>query len=220
MYLAAAIEDGVAHVLDDARQAVCADVRMCIGEDGCLRTVLAENIQYLLHRTALLRARVEFSVGVGSGASLAEGVVALGIYEMFAGDACDVFFSLVDVLAAFHHDGAQPEFYQSQRREQPSRSRSDDDDLWLSLHVGIFRALKGFCGHRLVHPASQRQVHHDLALACIDASADDACSVDALRLHSEHSGSGVRELVFRGSHLGHHAQLYVLYHTLVMCRII
>ena len=48
MYLAAAIEDGVAHVLDDARQAVCADVRMCIGEDGCLRTVLAENIQYLL----------------------------------------------------------------------------------------------------------------------------------------------------------------------------
>ena len=45
VHLAATSKDGLAHVLDDTRQAVGADMRMGIGEDGRAGSVLHEDLQ-------------------------------------------------------------------------------------------------------------------------------------------------------------------------------
>ena len=84
MHLAAAFPDLFAHGFDDARQAVGADVRMSVDENVGGGTKLAKDAQNFLYIASFLRAREEFSVGIGSRAALAEGVVALRIHAVFA----------------------------------------------------------------------------------------------------------------------------------------
>ena len=75
MDLAAAVYDGVADVLDYARQAVCAYVRMGIGQYCRAGAVLAEYVQYAVCAAAFLAAGVELAVGICAGSALAKTVV-------------------------------------------------------------------------------------------------------------------------------------------------
>ena len=54
MHLAATFYDGVAHVLNDARQLVGADMRMSICKDRSACSVLAEHIEDFVHVASLL----------------------------------------------------------------------------------------------------------------------------------------------------------------------
>ncbi len=58
MHLAATAQNGVAHILYDARQLVCTYMRMGISQDIRRSTMLAEDIENLLDIAAFLRTRV------------------------------------------------------------------------------------------------------------------------------------------------------------------
>ena len=114
MHLAATAQNGVAHVLNDTRQFVSADVRMGISQDVGRGTVLAEHVQNLLYRTAFLGTGIKLTVGVGPCATLAKTVVALAIYPLGLCYLRQVLLAFMHILATLQDDGAQPQFYQPQ----------------------------------------------------------------------------------------------------------
>ena len=75
MDLTAAVYDGVADVLDYTWQAVCAYVRMGIGQYCRAGAMLAEYVQYAVCAAAFLAAGVELAVRVCAGYALAKTVV-------------------------------------------------------------------------------------------------------------------------------------------------
>ena len=106
-HLAAARLNPLADVLDHAGQLVRADMRMGVRQDGRAGAVLAKDVQYLLHRATILAPGVQFPVRVGTGASLAEAVVRLGVHPVLAADQGDVTLTGAHVLAALDNDGPQ-----------------------------------------------------------------------------------------------------------------
>jgi hypothetical protein len=111
--LAAMLYDSVAHVFYYSRQAVGAYVGMGGGEDVGAGAMLAEDAEYAANVSAFSGAGVKFAIGIGSGASLAEGVVALGVDDALSRDECYVLLALVDILASLQHHGAQSQFDES-----------------------------------------------------------------------------------------------------------
>ena len=104
--------------------------------------MLTKDIQDFLYRTAFLRAGIKLAVRIGTGATLTKAVVAVFIYNMFARDTGNVLFAIMNVLSAFHHDGAQAQLYQSQRRKQTAGACSDDNHLGPSFHIGVVNLLE------------------------------------------------------------------------------
>ena len=178
VHLPSAGKDGVAHVLDDARQFVRPDVRVCVDEDGGVRSVLAEHVQYLFHVSPLLAPGIELSVRVGTCSAFAEAVVRFGVHFVLTADACQVFLAFAYVFPPFYHDGTQPQFYQFQCREQSSRSGSHDDDGRFPLHVAVFSMCKSFFFGHFVDEHPYFQVDEDGSLACVDASFQYAYRLD------------------------------------------
>ena len=69
--------------------------------------MLAEHIENLLCVAAFLRACIKLSVGVGSGTSLTETIVALTVHLMRSGDEREVCLALAHILSALYHHRAQ-----------------------------------------------------------------------------------------------------------------
>ena len=107
MYLATTSDNGVAHVLDDARQLVGADMRMGIRQDVRRGAMLTEHMENLLDVATLLAAGIELAIAIGTGTSLSKTVVALTIHLLGLGDECQVLLALMDILATLQHDGPQ-----------------------------------------------------------------------------------------------------------------
>ena len=107
VYLATTRQDGVTHVLDDARQLVRTDVRMCIHQDGYRCAVLTKDVQYLLRIAPLLAARIEFSVAISTGTTFTKAIVRLAIHTLLAADTRQVFFTFAYILSALNHHGAK-----------------------------------------------------------------------------------------------------------------
>ena len=145
-HLPARVENLCAHGLDDTGQTVGADVGMGIAEDVGGGAVLTEDAENLFHVAALLGARIEFSVRIGSCSALAERVVAFGVYDVLAGDAGNVLAARVYVLAAFEHNGAQAQLDEAQGGEEAARSGAYHHYLRAARHVGI--AHRGEVGAR------------------------------------------------------------------------
>ena len=201
-HLASAAEDGVAHILDDSRQSVGAYMGMGGGEDIGAGSVLAEDGEDAAHITPLGGAGVELAVGVGSCPTLTEGVVALGVDDALTGDEGDVFLALMDIFASLEDDGAQPVLYESQCCEESCGACSYDDDLRLTLDIGIGDLGVGQCGCGLIDIDGESEVDHHLALACIDAAARDAHALYAARGDGQLIGHSLPEQRLGGCHLG------------------
>ena len=190
MHLAAAAQDGVAHILDDAWQFVGADVRVGVGEDGGGGAMLAEHIQYFVDTAPFFGASIEFSVGIGARSPLAETVVALRVHLLCAGDGSEVFFAFSHILTPFDDDGAQVEFDKTQCGEEATRSSSHHDDSGTLRHITIMRDGKGLVGRHLVDIDPHSEIDHDIALARIDTSLEhphmaDGAGVDGLLTGNE-----------------------------------
>ena len=117
MHLAAASQDGQAHVLDDAGQPVGADVRMCVGQNVLLGPMLHEDAQDAVGISALLTACEELAVAVGASSALAKGVVALGIHALFHTYARHILLPFPHVLASLDDHWVQSQFDEAQRRK-------------------------------------------------------------------------------------------------------
>ena len=107
MHLTTTSDNGVAHVLDDARQLVGTDMRMGVGEDVRRGAMLTEHLENLLDVATLLAAGIELAIAIGTGTSLSKTVVALTIHLLSLGDECQVLLALMDILATLQHNGPQ-----------------------------------------------------------------------------------------------------------------
>ena len=107
MNLAATVQDGIAHGLNDPGQLVRADVRMRVYQDVRRGSVLAKHPQNLLHVAPLLAARVELPVRVGAGSAFAETVVRLRVHCLRARYLRQVALAAAHILAPFYHYRAQ-----------------------------------------------------------------------------------------------------------------
>ena len=123
---------------------------MGIAEDARRCAVLTKNIQDFLHRTTFFRACVEFSVGIGTSAALAETIVAFGVDLLRFRDECEVFFSVAHVFSAFQNNGTKAEFDEFQRSKKSAWSCPDDNHLRSLGNIGIIDVLKRLVGRHFV----------------------------------------------------------------------
>ena len=63
--------------------------------------MLTKDVENLFYATAFFRARIEFSIRVGTCPTLAEAVVAFAIDRLHTTDGSQVTFALMNVLATF-----------------------------------------------------------------------------------------------------------------------
>ena len=178
VHLSATAQNGVAHVLNHTRQLVGADVGVCVGEYRHGGSVLAEDVENLLHVAALLAARVELAVAVGTCSALAKAVVRFGVDGMLAADAGDVLLAAVHVLAPLHDDGAEAQLDEAQRSKQPARACTYDQDCRTPLHVGIVGVEVFVVGRQLVDERPDAEVDVHLPLTGVDAALQHPHGVD------------------------------------------
>ena len=212
MHLAAAVDDGVAHVLDDAGQTVGTDVGMGIGQDIGGGAVLAEHVEYLLGIAALLGTGVELAVGIGTGTALAKAVVALSVHLLRLGDECQVVLPVAHILAALHHDGTVTQLDETEGSKQAAGTCTHDHHRGTAADVGIDRQLEIVVGGLFVDIHPDLQVHEDGALAGIDAALEHP----DMRNTAQAKPLFVRQIVFQRRFVGRlprqQPQLIFLYH--------
>ena len=211
-HLAAVLTDAVAHILDDARQTVGADMGMGGGEDVGAGAMLAEDGEDAAHVAALGGAGVELAVGVGAGTALAEGVVALRVDEALARDEGDILLALMDILAPLEDDGAQASLYQAQGSEEAGGTGSDDDDLGPALDIGVGYLLIGQRRGGLIDIDEQGEVDHDLPLTGIDAAARHPDALDAALGDAQLVGHAPAQQRVGGCHLRGYTEIELLEH--------
>ncbi len=104
MHFAATLDDGVAHVFNDAWQLVGTDMRMGICQDIGIGTMLAEYVQNLIYTSPFLASGIEFAVTISTGSTFTETVVALPIYLLSLGNVREVLLAFAHILASLQHD--------------------------------------------------------------------------------------------------------------------
>ena len=128
-HLAAELLDLAADRLDDGRQAVAAEVRAVVVEDGRLARLLAlalgEQFQHAQHVRPGAAAG-QLAVGERAGAALAEEVVALGVERPAVVEGLHVADAVVDARAAFEHDRPVAVLGEEVRADEPARPGADD----------------------------------------------------------------------------------------------
>ena len=113
MHLTATIDNRIAHILYHARQLICTDMRMGICKDVRIGTMLAEDIQNLIHATTLLASGIKLTVTIRSCTTFTKTIVALTIHLLGLGDVGKVLFTLTHVLATLQDNRAISQLYQT-----------------------------------------------------------------------------------------------------------
>ena len=127
MHLATTVKDGVTHVFYHTRQFVGSYMRMGISQDIGVGSMLAEDIQNLVHTAAFLAAGIQFSIAVGTCSTLTKTVVALGIHLLGLGNIGEVLLALAHVLAPFEHHRTIAQLDESQGSKKTARSLAHHD---------------------------------------------------------------------------------------------
>ena len=213
MDLAATADDALAHVGDDERQTVCADMGMGVGQDGSRSTMLAEDVEDLLHAAALLRPRVEFTVGERACPTLSKTVVGLGVDGLRMGDGCEVALALLDALATLQDDRAHTHLYQAQRSEKTAGACADNDRRGLVADVRIVRGRKRLLGRELVDVGPNLEIDQHAAVARVDGSLHDPHGANGRYVKSFLLRQVLSDGVLRVSLLREQAELIFFYHA-------
>ena len=106
VHFATAVNDGISHRLDHLWQSVGTNMRMRIGQDSRRGTMLTEHIQNFLDITTLFAACVQFTVAIGTGATLTKAVVTLTVNLLRAADVGQILLTVVHVLTALQYNRA------------------------------------------------------------------------------------------------------------------
>src|SRR3712207_5229573 len=214
MHFAPARENRSAHILNHARQLVRTDVRVSVRKYRCGCPMLAEHVQDFVRVSPFFAAGIELPVGVGARPSLSETVIRFGVYDMFTVDLRKVFLPLAYILSAFYDNGAQTEFDKAQGCEQPARTGTHYDNLWLSFYVGVVRMRVFIVLRNFANVRPYLQVDEHGALPRVDAPLQYPDGS-----HLVQSDSFLfRQIFFQsllvGGRFGENAQLVFLYHKI------
>ena len=167
------IDNVVANVGDDARQAVGADMGVGLVEDFGRGAVEDEALEGAVVVAAFLTACEEFTVGECACAALAEGVVGVGVDALVALYEGDVLATLDNLLATLENNGFDALLNQSQGGKQSRRACADDDNFAPARDRRVVEMERS--GLRLaVDEGFERQQHLQRPAAGIDRAFDDA----------------------------------------------
>jgi hypothetical protein len=175
MNLATGVDDGVAYILDDARELIGAYMGMSVYQYALVGAMLIQKVEDILYGTALLAAGKQFTVAIRARATFAEAIVGIGIYQMFFRDFSEIDTAAVHIFTALKDYRLDATFHSPQTGKQSGRACAYDD-----YHRGLCRQRTE--GHRLT---SHRQclpfggnlhteIYHNPFLSRIDGAALDA----------------------------------------------
>ena len=116
-------------------------------------------------------------------------------------------------FSPFHHDGAHPQFYQSQCGKQSTRSSTYHNCLRLILHVGIVHTHITLVCRFLIHIHPHFQIHKDGALTCINAPFQHPHRRHLLQCQSLFFVQELPDAFFTCRLLGLHPYLVFLRHS-------
>jgi hypothetical protein len=174
MDLTAAVDDGVADILDNTGQAVSTYVGVCIGQYCGACAVLAEYIQDAVSAAAFLAAGVQFAVGVGTGTALAKTVVGFRVDLMGTAYGGYVNLAVMHVLASLKDNRSKSKFNKVQRCEQTSGACAYHYDCGLAVNWTVVYPGKLVLGRLLINENPQGEVYENGALAGVDAFLERA----------------------------------------------
>ena len=217
VHFAAAARDVAAHAFNHAGQLVRADVRVSVVEDSGVGAVLAEADEDTLHRAAFLTAGVEFAVGEGARATLAEAVVRLRVDRAAADDVGDVTFAFVHLAATLHDDGAYAQLDESEGGEESAGSGADHDGSGSAGDVTQFDVGEERFGRLLVEEGAEGDIDVDRALSGVDRSFKDAQGTRCVARLALYDGA---QCVVIGRLFGQQSELKVFGHGVGLCLII
>ena len=112
-------------------------MRVCFVENFGRSTVIDKTLQGSIVVPSLLATRKEFTIGECSRATLAKGVVRVGIDALIALNLGDILASLHNLLASLEEDRLVAQLDESQRTIQSCRASAHDDNLGLTYHRGV-----------------------------------------------------------------------------------
>ena len=184
MHFAATLDDGVAHVFNDARQLVGTDMRMGICQDIGIGTMLAKNVQNLVYTSPFLASGIEFAVTISTGSTFTETVVALPIHFLGFGNVRKVLLAFAHIFSPFQYDRTVTQFYQAQRSEEAARSLTHNNNTRSAAHIGIFRMNILVVLRKLIDIGTHLQVHEDGTLAGVDASLQHSHLIQCSHIQS------------------------------------
>ena len=217
MHLATTVKDGVAHVLNDARQLVAAYVGMSVDEDVLARAMLVKDAQDAVYRATLLAAGVEFAIAIGTCPTLAKAVVAVGVHLSLAGDCRHIESAVFHVLATLKHNGLHTQFDEPQRGKESSRPCSHHNGLTVAFDTLILDGWHEIVVlHGLVDIGTHLEVDHHPLLARVDRALDDAHSTQAASHDALLLGHHLLNSIDKMCSARIHSQLYLFYHSILL----
>ena len=164
-------------------------MRMRVGQNGRARSELAEHLQDFIHTAPLFAAGIKFPVRKRPGSAFSETVIGLGVHGVLSGNQRQVFFAVVNVFSAFHHDGFYTQFDQPECGKQPAWTGTDHHRCFnRTRNIRILDFRKKRFLWLLVQVDTHPNVHIDSSLAGIDGTFHDSQStkfrrVDAFVAH-------------------------------------
>ena len=170
MHLTATIDNSIAHILYHARQLICTNMRMGICKDVRIGTMLAENIQNLIHAAPLLASGIKLTVTIRSGSTFTKTIVALTIHLLGLGDVGKVLFTLSHVLATLQNNRAISKLYQTQGSKETARSLSYHNDSRTRTDIRIFCMDILIILRHLIDIGTYLQIHKNGTLAGINTA--------------------------------------------------
>ena len=207
-------DDGVAHVLDDGRQTIGTEMRMCIAENRERCPMLTKYIENLLHITTFLAAGIEFSVGESTSSTLTERIVRFRVNHMRTTDLCYILTTFMHILPSFDDNGTDAKFDKPQGSKQSTGTRSHNNGTWFVLHTLIFYMWKSIGCGLFTYENLHLQIYENSTLTGIDTAFQYAQSTHIFRVNSMLFREIFTDILFACCLFGQNAQLQFLYHSL------
>ena len=212
MHFAATLDDGVAHVFNDAWQLVGTDMRMGICQDIGIGTMLAEYVQNLVYTSPFLASGIEFAVTISTGSTFTETVVALPIYLLSLGNVREVLLAFAHIFASLQHDRTVTQFYQAQGSEEAARSLTHNDNPRSAAHIRVFGMDILVVLRKFVDISTHLQIDEDGALTGIDASLQNPHLVERSYIQSLFFGEITLDAFLACCLFGQNSYLILLNH--------
>lgn len=212
MHLTPTFENGVAYVLYHPWQFVGADMRMRVSQNGSGCPMLAKHIQYLVYTAPLLASGVEFAVGIGTGTSFPETIVALAIHFLCFGDERKVFLALSHILSTLYHNGTKPLLYQPQGGKQSAGAGSHHNDRLPVPHIGIVGMHILVVLWQFIDIGTHLQIDENGALAGIHTFLQHTDMLECAYIQSFLLGEMLFDTFFLVCHLRQYSKLIFFYH--------
>ena len=126
MYDPACLQNGFSHRLDDARQFIRANMRMCLDQNVFIGTMLNQQFKCSSNVPAFVAACVEFAVAVSAGSAFSKAIIGIRIYFVLPVYLHQIPSALAHRLTSLYDYRTKSVANALQRSKETGGSRTDD----------------------------------------------------------------------------------------------